>query len=471
MKIEKEIRDDQQVLLTAELDSEILEQFKRRAARNISKQAKISGFRPGKAPYDVVLRLYGEQAIEQEAIELIVEEYYPRFLDEAALEPSAAGTLQEIVSINPPKFTFLIPLKPSVELCDYRSIRKEYNLEAVTDADVNKVIENLRQNYAESEPVDRPAQEGDLVYVKITGKLVDAAEDEAPVFNETPAELIVGGNESRPDNWPFDGFSKELVGLVEGQEKVVHYTYPEDFASDRLKGKAIDFAVQVQSVKVLNLPEVNEEFVKNLGEFDSVDALKAEIRTQMEADRQQQYDQDFMEDLLDQTIVKNSTVKYPPQLLDHEVEHVLESIKQDLAQNNLDLDTYLKIRQSDKEKFIEEEVKPAARLRLERSLVLEQIAEQEKVELDPDEVKNAVARTLFEMQSMPDFSKYRKGKAFQDLASAVTMDTANRMYNRQILNRLKDIATGKADQAVEPSTVEQPETPAAGEESQGPAAE
>ena len=210
MKIEKEFRDDQQVLLTAELDSEVLEQFKRRAARNISKQAKISGFRPGKAPYDVVLRLYGEQAIEQEAIELIVEDYYPRFLDEAAVDPSGPGTLQEIVSINPPKFNFLIPLKPSVELCDYRSIRKDYNLEAVTDEDVSKVIENLRQNYAESEPVDRPAQEGDLVFVKITGKLVDAAEDEAPVFNETPAELIVGGNEMRPDNWPFDGFTKEI---------------------------------------------------------------------------------------------------------------------------------------------------------------------------------------------------------------------------------------------------------------------
>ncbi|NMC53648.1 MAG: trigger factor [Chloroflexi bacterium] len=471
MKIEKEFRDDQQVLLTAELDSEVLEQFKHRAARNISKQAKISGFRPGKAPYDVVLRLYGEQAIEQEAIELIVEEYYPRFLDEAAVDPSGPGTLQEIVSINPPKFNFLIPLRPSVELCDYRAIRKDYNLEAVTDEDISKVIENLRQNYAESEPVDRPAQEGDLVFVKITGKLVDAAEDEAPVFNETPAELIVGGNEMRPDNWPYDGFTKELVGMTEGQEKVVHYSYPEDFASDRLKGKAIDFTVQVQSVKVLNLPEINEEFIKNLGDFDSVDAFKAVIREQMETDRQQQYDQDFMADLIDETIVKNSTVKYPPQLLEHEIEHVLESIRQDLAQNNLDLDTYLKIRQSDKEKFIEEEVKPAARLRLERSLVLEQIAEQEKVELNPDEVKNAVARTLFEMQSMPDYSKYKKGKAFQNLASAVTMDTANRMYNRQILNRLKDIATGKADQAVESATDEQPETPAAGEESQEPAAE
>lgn len=471
MKIEKEFRDDQQVLLTAELETEVLEQFKHRAARAISKQAKIPGFRPGKAPYDVVVRLYGDDAVEREAIELIVEDYYPRFLDEAAVEPSGPGALQEIVSTNPPKFQFLIPLQPLVELCDYRSIRQEYELEPITDEDVEKVINNLRQNFAQAEPVDRPAQNGDLVFVKITGKVEGAAEDETPIFNETPAELIVGGNETRPDNWPYEGFSKELVGITEGAEKTVQYTYPEDFASERLKGKSIEFLVQVQSVKMLNLPEVNEEFAKNVGEFDSVDSLKSEIRGQLETDRQQQYDQDYMEELLDHNIVTNSVIKYPPHVLNHEIEHVLESIQKDLANNNLDLDTYLKIRQTEKDKFIEEEVKPAAKVRLERSLVLEKIAEVEKVELDPEEVKTAVARTMFELQTMPDYEKYRKGKAFQELANAVTMDTANRMYNRQILNRLKAIASGKAEDAAESINLEQPETPANEEEGKEPAAE
>jgi len=471
LKIEKEFRDDQQVLLTAELETEVLEQFKHRAARAISKQAKIPGFRPGKAPYDVVVRLYGDDAVEREAIELIVEDYYPRFLDEAAVEPSGPGALQEIVSTNPPKFQFLIPLQPLVELCDYRSIRQEYELEPITDEDVEKVINNLRQNFAQAEPVDRPAQNGDLVFVKITGKVEGAAEDETPIFNETPAELIVGGNETRPDNWPYEGFSKELVGITEGAEKTVQYTYPEDFASERLKGKSIEFLVQVQSVKMLNLPEVNEEFAKNVGEFDSVDSLKSEIRGQLETDRQQQYDQDYMEELLDHNIVTNSVIKYPPHVLNHEIEHVLESIQKDLANNNLDLDTYLKIRQTEKDKFIEEEVKPAAKVRLERSLVLEKIAEVEKVELDPEEVKTAVARTMFELQTMPDYEKYRKGKAFQELANAVTMDTANRMYNRQILNRLKAIASGKAEDAAESINLEQPETPANEEEGKEPAAE
>jgi trigger factor len=222
---------------------------------------------------------------------------------------------------------------------------------------------------------------------------------------------------------------------------------------------------------MLNLPEVNEEFAKNVGEFDSVDSLKSEIRGQLETDRQQQYDQDYMEELLDHNIVTNSVIKYPPHVLNHEIEHVLESIQKDLANNNLDLDTYLKIRQTEKDKFIEEEVKPAAKVRLERSLVLEKIAEVEKVELDPEEVKTAVARTMFELQTMPDYEKYRKGKAFQELANAVTMDTANRMYNRQILNRLKAIASGKAEDAAESINLEQPETPANEEEGKEPAAE
>ena len=115
MKIETTTRDDHQVRIVAEFDPEFMEKFKHQAARKISQNAHIPGFRPGKAPYDVVRRTYGEDAIEKEAIEIMLDEVYPQVLKEAAIEPAGVGNLEEIISQNPPKFAFVVPLMPKVD--------------------------------------------------------------------------------------------------------------------------------------------------------------------------------------------------------------------------------------------------------------------------------------------------------------------------------------------------------------------
>ena len=214
MKIETQPIEDHQVKITAELDTENFDQYKHRAARKIAQESKIPGFRPGKAPFDVVRRIYGDDMIEKQAVELLIDDVYPKVLDEAQVKPGGAGSLQDIISTNPPKFTFIVPLIPEVTLCDYKSMRQDYNLEPLSQAEFDKFINNLRKGTATAEPVERPVEADDLVYVKISGLLSEPREgEEAEIVKDRPYQVVVGDDVDSDDAWPFPGFSNELIGL------------------------------------------------------------------------------------------------------------------------------------------------------------------------------------------------------------------------------------------------------------------
>ncbi|HOD04755.1 MAG TPA: trigger factor family protein, partial [Anaerolineaceae bacterium] len=153
MNIQTELRDDHQARLTVEFDQETFEGFKRKAARKIAGEAKIPGFRPGKAPYDVIRRMYGDGAIDQEAVELLIDALYPKILEEAKIEPGAPGALEDIASMDPLKLVFLVPLEPTVNLGEYRAVRLPYEPETVSDEDVEKVMTRLHHNSGTAEPV------------------------------------------------------------------------------------------------------------------------------------------------------------------------------------------------------------------------------------------------------------------------------------------------------------------------------
>jgi trigger factor len=455
LKIETQTREDHQVQLVTELETEELENYKRRAARQIAKQSKIPGFRPGKAPYEVIKRYFGEDTIQKQAIELMVDDVYPKALKEANIDPAGPGQLEEIISVDPPKLSFIVPLAPEVALNDYQAMRKDYELPLVSDEDVDKVIQNLQRNFATAEPAERPAEKGDLVYMKISGDLTTPEDgDDSHFIQETPLQVVAGEESPETGNWPYEGFSDEVIGLSVDDEKQVQYTYPEDSPYERLRGKAVTFNVTVQSVKSLILPELDDEFAKTMGEFDTFIDLTNTVRKQLEENNLREYDDKYLSELIDE-IVKHSTIKYPPHFLDHEIQHMLETLEQDLAQQRMDLETYLKTRQLDREMFVEQEVKPAAKRRLERSLLLEELAKAEKIRVENEELQSAVVQRMMEMQGQGtiDFSKFKSTAARQELTSNIAMDTASRLMNQHTLMRLKAIASGQAEAEIEEETV------------------
>ena len=465
MKIELQPRDDNQVQLIAEIDSETLEKYMIRASRQISKQSKIAGFRPGKAPFEVVKRMYGEEAIQREAIELMMDDVYPEALKQAEIEPSGPGQLEEIQNINPPKFSFIVPLKPVVDLGEYRSIREDYTPVVVEEKDVEDVIKSLQNNFATAEPSTNPSQDGDLIYGTLSGELTEVEEGESTdLIRETPYQVVIGDTSPDGDAWPYAGFSANLVGLSDGEEKTIEYTYSDESPYEKLRGKSARFTVKIQSVKKRTLPELNDEFAKTIGEFETLEDLRKNIRERLEQTKTAEYNREFVNKVVDR-MVEGATLKYAPHMLADEVEHSLEHIQEDLKQQNLDLETYLKIRNIEREKFISEEVSPAAKRRLERGLVLDKVAELEKVEVSKEDLQKAVLQNLMGLQQDPEFAKVRGRKKFEELANVVTYQTANQMLNDRVLDRVKAIATGNADVVAEEVT-EPVETPDASQPSE-----
>ncbi|MEN4013292.1 MAG: trigger factor [Bellilinea sp.] len=473
MKLEVQPRDDHQVNVTAEFEHSILEDFKRRAARKISRQTRIPGFRPGKAPYEFVRRVVGDEALTEQAIEELIDEYYPKILEEAKIKPGAAGNLEKVVSLDPPTFSFLVPLEPEVDLGNYTEIRLDYQVETVEENEVEEFLKRLQTNYSTAEPVDRPAQSGDLVYLKFFGRLIKPAEGEDEfVFPERPAQFILDSDIMENRKFPFPGFSEKLNGLKENESLTLTHTFAQDHEDESLRGKEVEFNLTVQSIKALTLPELNDEFAQNMGQFESLEKLKDAIREQIAHNKQESADNAFYAQLFEK-LIGMATIKYPPQVLEHEVEHLLEDFQADLSKQGLEMEAYFKVVNKDRESFVKDEIEPAARRRLERSLVMEKFAALEEIKMDENTYHQAVQDTIRDVQSFPQQKKPSKvelGKVTQD----VLMLNINRKFNQMVLDRMKALATGQADKAevVQPAESQsedtQPEpasTPAADEPS------
>jgi len=435
LKIETFTQEDHQVKIEAEFEVELFDSYKRRAAKKIAKQAKIPGFRPGKAPYDVILRIYGEGVINEEAIELLIDEQYAKVLEEASVTPSGPGSLQEIVQLDPPKLSFLVPLVPEVELGDYKEIKLDYNPEPVLDEEINEFLSRLQRNYATAEPAERPIQKGDVVYFKLTG-----FENEESVLEETPVQLIIGDDQQK-DNWPFEGFSNELINLSEGESKEIEHTFSDDSDEERFKGKTIKFNANIQSVKTLTLPELNDEFASTLGQFENFAELEKAVREQQESNKKQEYEDKYFSELISK-YAEIASVKFPPFMVEEEIDHMLKSLERDLKQQNLDFETYLKLLNTDKEKYIAENVRPAAQSRVKNSLIIEQLAKAEKIEVAKEDVDGIINDTVQMLQNMPD-QKGKKSKVSNQTLNNVAYNAINRLYNQRTLERMKALATGE----------------------------
>ncbi len=445
MNIEKVIQEDRQAKLTVEYTPEEFEGFKRRAAKKIAKNAKIPGFRPGKAPYNVIVNHYGEGTILQEAIDILLDDDYAKILEQAEIEPSGPGNLESIESYAPPKFVFMIPLEPEVDLGDYREIRKDYELEDFDISEVDDFIDRMRRNAATIVPADHPAQEGDLVYFNLSGEILNPEEDEdATITDKTPQQVVIPSEDAEPqDSWPFPGFANELRGVAAGDTKEIQYTYADDYEDDEdLQGKTAIFTVEVQSIKELELPEFDEDFVETLGNYDSPDDFRQNVEEHLRSDHVKSYDQEYFNDLLNE-ITENTEMSYPPQMIEHEEEHVLEDIKDRINNQNMDFETYLKLRNTDEETFIEEEVKPIAKQRLERSLVVDALIEAEGLKIDQEMLKEQINEVMSEIIYSGDAEEIQKQMGNEEFSRAISMEGVQRTMNTQVQNRLKLIATGQ----------------------------
>jgi trigger factor len=448
LNIEKNIRDDHQAELTVEVEAERMEAAKRRAARKISARGKIPGFRPGKAPYDVIRRHFGDEAIVEQAMDLLVDEIYPDVLKQAEIEPAAMGTLEKIESLDPPKFIFRVPMLPTVELGDYTAIRIPYEWKAPGEEELVKSLDGLRQMYGATETVEREVREGDYVLLSVKGEKKDAAEGEdvSDLSRENTATLVRAEEKQEDNEWPYKGFARELIGLEPGKSKTIQHQYPQDFDDEKLQGATVTFEATLKTVRAVTLPELNDDFARKVSEqYQSLDQLKEVLQKENEARSRSDYDDEFFGRLIDK-IKESAVIKYPPQVLEHEGEHVLEDLQQRLSSQGMDMATYFKVRNTTQEKFTEEEVTPVAKKRLERGLILDEIARQQKIQIDEEALRGEFEQTINQLAyqglDIEKFSKQDK-KAQENFSAMVANESAARLVTRRTLERLKLIAAGE----------------------------
>ncbi len=441
MKTEKTYTDDHQVKLTTEIEGELVDQFKRRAARKIAQGTRIPGFRPGKAPYNMVLSYIGEARIFQEAIDLLVQDVYPKVLDSEDIKPWGPGSLDNIASEEPLTLEFTVPLDPEVELKGIDELNKEYNLKPVTDDEVEEFVMSMRRNYANIVPLETPAAEGNVVYmtVEAVDKNAEAGKDPVLVKSSPQQTLIPNVEVSREKEWPFEGFAREFIGKKEGDTFTLEHQYPENFENEEFAGKSVVFNINLQSVKALELPELDEEFLKNAGGFGTPEDLYTGVREHLESKNKEDYDDAYYLELVDR-LRQKSVIKYPPQMLKSEEEEVLHRIEHDLEHRNLNLDLYLKLRKLDRDQFNEEEVRPTAKNRIERSLIMDAITKQYDIKISNEELEQEVSAVVNNLIMSGEFAEAQKSLGSKKFSETVSMQAANQALENSIRRKLRELA-------------------------------
>lgn len=461
MKTEKIYTDDHQVKITAEFEAEMLEQFKRRAARKIAQRTRIPGFRPGKAPYNMVVNHVGEATVTQEALELMLDDVYPKVIDAEGISPWGPGNLDAVKSENPPVFEFTIPLAPETDLREIESLQKEYKPVVVSDKDVEEFIARARRSYATLVPVTTPAAEETVVYLNLEGRDANPAEGADPIVVKSGPQqaLITSESEEKDQEYPYRGFARDLMGHTTDETFELTHVYAADDDDKDLAGKTVVFTVTIQSIKGLELPAMDEEFLKTMGGFDTVENLEKGVREHLQNEMTRTYDDEYYLDLIDQ-LREKSILKYPPQMLDEEEQNVLHRIEHDLSHRNLDLDLYLKLRKSDRDTFMAEEVKPTAKNRLERSLVMDAIVKKYDIKVKNEQLDGEVTEVVNELMRSGEFEELQKEMGSKKFAQNVSMEAANRALENAIRAQLKSIASP------EPIEVKSPEAVAEVEETE-----
>jgi trigger factor len=454
LEITSEDLGNRQVMLTIALDTDRVDRALRGAARRVSRDYNIPGFRRGRAPFQVVLQRFGREALLQEALDDLGQEAIQEALEREALDPYDVPKLEDI-QLEPLVLKLRVPLRPKVDLGDYRELRVQPPEVTVEDTEVEEELERIRQANVILEPADgRPAQLDDWVSVDMR------AEVNGEPFIEEEAQALV--LDSRDDEWA-EGLADEIVGLEEGEEKSFTLTLGDDWGEDKA-GKEAIFNVKVLEVRNRILPDLDDDLARTVGDFDTLEELRESIREQFKADRQREADNAYTEEVL-QALVDQAEIEYPPEMIEDQIDDMVEDLERRLEPQKIALEDYWKLTGQTEEQF-RESLHPRAERTARRGLALGALATAEGLEVEGEEVNEQITRLTADWRESGEELR-------QALSAPESMRSiATSLLTDKVVQRLLAIARGEAPALEEAVQAEESVTgePAPAEES-GPADE
>ena len=457
MEISTETLEDRQLRLTIELNEEQTEKAMRRAARRIARQVNIPGFRKGKAPYERIVQQYGEDTVRQEATEMLAEEVYREALKQEEITPYAPGRLED-VEPDPFTFTFTVPLPPTVDLGDYRAYRLEAKKVQVPEKDVERALDEIQEQNAILELVERPAALDDGVVIDLAARTPDGTE----ILNVDELRLLLDAESASP----APGFAESVVGMEADDERTFTLTLPDDFPKEEYQGQEAEFTVRMKEVYDSTLPDLDDDLARTVGSFDSFTELEDHVRNQLRETAQREADETYRSQVLE-AILEAAQVEHPPVMLEEALDEAVEEVERAVKQQTrLSLENYLRFQGKTMEE-LREDLEPRAAAQVKRSIVLSEVVAQEELAVDEQELDAHIEQVSAAWGARAD-----------EVRSSLASDAGKRTVRNSLLvdkaiQRLVAIAKGEAPEpasAVEQED-EEAETPEAGSEKSDAASE
>jgi trigger factor len=379
LKVTKDKEENRQAFLTVQMEPAEMEDGMQHAYERVVKKANIPGFRKGKAPRAVVERTLGKTRLLEEALDHLLPQAYEQAIKEQTIEPYAQPEL-EITQPDPLIFKAVVPLMPTVELGDYRSLRMQSEPVDIKEENINAVMEELRHQHATWEPVARALDYNDMAVMDINGEV-----EEKPYVKKAAAQIQV----TKDMISPAPGFAAPVVGMKKGDEKEFNITFPADYPNKTVAGKEGHFKVKLHEIKEEKLPGLNDELAGQVSpDLKTLDALKAEVAKSLKLRAEERARMDFEEKLIN-AVVEQSKVEYPPVLIDLEINRILNEQARQLQLTGQGMDQYLKSINKTAEQ-LHEELRPVAMKNVTAALVLGKIAGQEKIDVTEADIENGI---------------------------------------------------------------------------------
>ncbi|MCQ2532200.1 MAG: trigger factor [Saccharofermentans sp.] len=337
---------------------------------------QVPGFRKGKVPYQLVVKYYGEGVLYEDAIDEIVNPAYQAAVKEHDLQVVARPDLDvESIDENGMKYKLIVTVKPEVTLGQYEGVEVPYSQNEVTDETVMNELESMRKRNSSLENVEgRSVQEGDTVIIDYEGFKDGVAFEGGKGENYN---LKIGSHSFIP------GFEEAIVGHDIGEEFTIDVKFPEDYHAEELKGAVASFEVKIHNIKAEVLPELDDEFVKDVSEFDTLDELKADIKKNQEESAKRIAENAFLNEVVT-AVAENATVEIPEAMILTEMDNMTNEQAARMEQQGIQLQMYLQYMGQTIEQF-KESMKPMAEVRVKNNLVIDAIAKELKIESTAEE--------------------------------------------------------------------------------------
>lgn len=393
MKATAEKREKNVVTLQVEVEAEQLDAALEKAYNEIVKKVSVPGFRKGKAPRVILERHVGKKAFYDEALEKIIPDAYIKAVKDTGIEPVTQPTLEmvQLEEGKPVVFKATVTVKPEVKLGQYKGVEIHRPKVQVSDEDAMMELEMMRNRHAKMVPVENePVQEGDEAVIDFIG-YVDGKPYEGSRAQDY--SLLIGSGTFIP------GFEDQLIGMRRGETKEVKVTFPEKYHNKELAGKEAVFNVTVKEVKRKELSPIDDDFAKDVSEFETLEELKQDVKKRLEQLSETEMANEIKQTILDK-VIENTEVDIPEEMIYYQEEEMLRTMERQMAAQGFSLEEYLRRTKSTMED-LRARLRPDAEKSMRTVLVLEAIAKQENIEVSEEEIQEELAGMAEYMKQDP----------------------------------------------------------------------